>query len=284
MGGVVGSTPSPAVFNTGQVILGWLRCYGETGESKYLLASERAGGFLLDMQDEDGAWRRGNSLFANPESTTYNSRVGWALILLGQATGNDRFTHAGEMSVRHAISMQAENGWFKSNSLDRPEAPVLHTVCYAIEGILGAAEALNHAQYFARAKASASSLLTCVNADGQISGRLNANWDGMVRWSCLTGCAQLAGIWLRIFSVTGETVYRDSARKVIGFLKTTQNCVSPNGGLRGGIKGSFPFDGEYGRYEILNWATKFFVDALLLDERCAEKEFLPVTQSMTVEA
>jgi len=32
------------------------------------------------------------------------------------------------------------------------------------------------------------------------------------------------------------------------------------------VKGSHPFDGEYGRYEVLNWATKFFVDALLLDE------------------
>jgi len=42
--------------------------------------------------------------------------------------------------------------------------------------------------------------------------------------------------------------------------------VSDSPGLRGGVKGSCPFDGDYGRYEVLNWATKFFVDALLLDE------------------
>jgi hypothetical protein len=43
----------------------------------------------------------------------------------------------------------------------------------------------------------------------------------------------------------------------------TQDCTSPNGGLRGGIRGSFPVNGAYGRYRVLNWATKFFVDALM---------------------
>jgi len=45
--------------------------------------------------------------------------------------------------------------------------------------------------------------------------------------------------------------------------QTTQNRTSAEPGLRGGIKGSYPLDGEYGRYEVLNWATKFFVDALI---------------------
>jgi hypothetical protein len=51
---------------------------------------------------------------------------------------------------------------------------------------------------------------------------------------------------------------------------STQNGETRNPGLRGGIKGSFPFDGDYGRFEVLNWATKFFVDALLLARRMYE--------------
>ena len=35
--------------------------------------------------------------------------------------------------------------------------------------------------------------------------------------------------------------------------------------IRGGIKGSFPIDGQYGQYEYLNWAAKFFADALMID-------------------
>jgi hypothetical protein len=37
------------------------------------------------------------------------------------------------------------------------------------------------------------------------------------------------------------------------------------------MKGASPFDGDYGRYEILNWAAKFYVDALLLSSSCTPK-------------
>jgi hypothetical protein len=36
-------------------------------------------------------------------------------------------------------------------------------------------------------------------------------------------------------------------------------------GMVGGIKGSFPVDGEYGQWQYLNWAAKFCIDANLLE-------------------
>jgi hypothetical protein len=36
---------------------------------------------------------------------------------------------------------------------------------------------------------------------------------------------------------------------------------------RGGIRGSFPAYGGYGTYQFLNWAAKFFVDALLAERK-----------------
>lgn len=106
-----------------------------------------------------------------------------------------------------------------------------------------------------------------IREDGSVPGRLDKEWQGTVSWSCLTGDAQLAGIWLRAHLKGGDPRFLESARRVLTFLKATQNCVSRNGGLRGGIKGSHPFDGDYGRFEVLNWATKFYLDALLLDEQ-----------------
>jgi len=47
------------------------------------------------------------------------------------------------------------------------------------------------------------------------------------------------------------------------FSRPRRTAPALSQGLRGGIKGSYPLDGEYGRYEVLNWATKFFVDALI---------------------
>ncbi len=32
--------------------------------------------------------------------------------------------------------------------------------------------------------------------------------------------------------------------------------------VRGGVYGSWPVGGEYCRFEIINWAVKFFIDAL----------------------
>ena len=50
---------------------------------------------------------------------------------------------------------------------------------------------------------------------------------------------------------------------MLAFLKRTQNRSASDGGLRGGIKGSAPLGGAYGRHQILNWATKYFADALI---------------------
>ena len=36
--------------------------------------------------------------------------------------------------------------------------------------------------------------------------------------------------------------------------------------LRGGVPGSWPVWGDYGRLMILNWATNFFAEALLLEQ------------------
>jgi hypothetical protein len=35
--------------------------------------------------------------------------------------------------------------------------------------------------------------------------------------------------------------------------------------IKGAVKGSFPIDGGYRRYEYPNWAAKFLADSLLLE-------------------
>ena len=43
------------------------------------------------------------------------------------------------------------------------------------------------------------------------------------------------------------------------------NLTSADPVIRGGVFGSWPVWGDYGRLMVLNWAAKFFVDALLLE-------------------
>jgi len=265
-GGTIVDTPSPAVFNTGQVILGWLRCFEETKDDKYLLAAGRAAVFLLEAQDDDGAWRKSNSRFAKTTSTTYNARVGWALILYGQRSGNDEYVAAGKRSLEYTMSQQLANGWFENNCLVNPLASLTHTICYATEGLLGGYDALGDPLYLARAVRVADQIIERIQDDGCLSGQFDRNWVAKTSWSCLTGNAQLAALTLRLYAHIGEIKYRSAAHKLLDFLKRTQNCISDDPGLRGGVKGSYPFDGGYGCNELLNWATKFFIDALLLEE------------------
>ena len=64
---------------------------------------------------------------------------------------------------------------------------------------------------------------------------------------------------------------RNGAPAVLRFLKRTQNRHGREPGVRGGIKGSWPVGGDYGAYEVLNWATKFFADTLMRHEAIETK-------------
>jgi uncharacterized protein YbaR (Trm112 family) len=270
-GGTIADRPSPAVFNTGQVMLGWLRTADETGDARYLEASDRAGRYLVQTQLPDGSWRKGNSVFALASSTTYYSRVGWALILHGRRTNEEGYVEAGMKCLEHTLAQQIGNGWFANNCLSDPSAPLTHTISYAMEGLLGGYDAIGDEKYLDCVRLAADHLVERIPDTGCLSGRLDNEWEPAVPWSCLTGSAQLAAVFLRLFVLTRDGQYHTTARKLLRFLKSTQNCISDDPGLRGGMKGASPFDGDYGRYEILNWATKFYVDALLLSSSCTPK-------------
>jgi hypothetical protein len=67
--------------------------------------------------------------------------------------------------------------------------------------------------------------------------------------------------------MTQDKKYLSAAKKMNYYLKTTQDLNSNNKGIRGGIKGSHPIYGDYMSFTYPNWAAKFFVDALLLEDR-----------------
>ncbi len=278
-GGVISEEkPVPSVFCTGQVIFGWLRAYHETDDIGFMNAAKKAGDFLLKLQDENGQLVEDNRYnFANKDTTVYHTRVAWSLVLLGKIANNEKYLQAGIRNIEYNLKYQEKNGWFGNNCLTDPRQPLLHTICYAIRGTLEAGILLNNDRFIEAAKLAADHVLH-VNEKGEyLSGRYNMNWEGTVSWSCLTGDAQLAIIWLKLYKLTRNSNYLKGTRKIIAFLKTTQNCSTSNMGLRGGIKGSYPFGGNYGKFQILNWATKFYVDALLLESliqenKCHEKE------------
>jgi hypothetical protein len=113
---------------------------------------------------------------------------------------------------------------------------------------------------------TADGLLGALSPSGFLSGRLNREWRGTVRWACLTGSAQVALSWLRLYECTSDGRYWKSACSVLRYLRQTLDLEgAPE--IRGAVKGSHPINGGYCPYQYPNWAAKFLIDACLLEQR-----------------
>ena len=284
MGGTVDFPPSPAVFNTGQVIFGWCRAYLESQQERYLAAAIRAGDYLVEAQDPSGQWIVGTSQFAAEESTVYNTRVSWALALLDSIVEDGKYRQTANRNIEWALSKQNEQGWFSDNCLDDPTQPLVHTIAYSIQGILETGLVLGDERYINKATKAAVAMIDLLRSNGSLAGRYDEHWRPTVKWSCLTGNAQMSIIWSRLHQ-TGIHKGLDSAAASLNkFSRSVQNLRTRSSGRKGGVKGTYPVYGGYGTFEYLNWAAKFLMDALLLEEKSrgnpnildAEKKGLPL--------
>jgi hypothetical protein len=263
-GGVIGATPRvPVTFNTGQILMGLAAGARHFGAA-YEEPMHRAARWLADTLDDDGCWRRFPTPFAEPGEKAYETHVAWGLIEAARASGEAAYAEAAARNVRWALSHQQANGWFDRGCLSRPEAPLTHTIGYALRGVVEVYLHTRDAAFLASARRTADGLVREVRADGYLAGRLDAQWRPAVASVCLTGSAQIAHALLLLFRETGEATYRDAAFRLLGYVRRTVRVDGPPE-IRGGVKGSFPVDGDYGPYEYLNWACKFLLDATVLE-------------------
>ena len=268
MGGMVTALPKkPAIFNTGQVLLGWSALLRATGEDRFRQAGKRAADWMVEMQEPNGNWIRGNSAHASGTSTLYNVKAAWGLLEYGLAAKTQVHVDAALKNADFALSRQNANGWYRDNCLTDPARPLLHTIAYTMQGLLEIGLLMNEPKYIDSAEACAEGLRSIVAEDGFLPGRIDAEWRGAVDWCCLTGSAQTSICWSKLYRRTGRAEYRDAAKTVNRYLMRRHDISSPDPSIRGGLAGSWPVSGDYGKYQILNWAVKFFIDALLEEQR-----------------
>jgi len=280
LAGPLGLPPAPAIFNTGQVLFGWVAAFEETGDEAFLAAAIRAADFLVKEQD-DCAWKLG-SPYAHCGVHTYDARVAWGLLEVARVVQEPAYKAAAICNLDFALSRQTENGWFAECCLTDDERPLLHTLAYTAEGLLAAGVMLDAPEYVDAARTTADALLALQRPNGDLAGRFDSAWRPAVKWSCLTGSAQTAVIWLRLFELTGDGTYFDAARRANLHLCTTQDLRAKWPGVRGGIKGSDPVWARYASFVYVNWAAKFFADALMLDKRLEGQRRGVASQTGTV--
>jgi len=254
----------PIVFDTGQVIHGLVRAFEETSRGDCLASAKSAGDWLVEIQDQDGCWRKHTSL---GHVHTFNVRTAWALLRLYEVSRQERYRSAAIQNLEWSLTQQDPDGWFCNAGFTPQEDPLTHTIAYTIEGLLESGVLLENETIIHAARLAADALRVVQKRDGYLKGRYGPGWRSNVKWSCLTGNAQMAIIWFRLYQMTGDKSYMEAGLAANHFVKRTQPRQSKQPGIAGGITGSFPIYGDYEPYRNLNWAVKFFADSLLLEKQ-----------------
>ncbi|MEH6814113.1 MAG: hypothetical protein V7677_16375, partial [Motiliproteus sp.] len=265
LAGALGDSDQPTIFNTGQVLFGWVTAFEQEGTERYRESAAKAAHWLCDVLDDDSCWRKFGSPFTTKAINLYNTRSAWGLARVHKITGEQRFLDVAVANADWAMQQVEPNGWARHNCLQDDEQPFLHTIAYAMRGFLEIGIYAGREDFIAQAIKMGDAILPHIRKDGCLPGRYDKNWKPTVKWSCLTGNAQIAINWGRLYQITGDQKYRDALIRVNNFTKSTQKLNGLEAEL-GGIKGSHPINGGYHPWQYPNWATKFFADALMMEE------------------
>lgn len=251
--------PDGIVFDTGQVLQGWLRAFVETGQPSFLEAARRAAGWLVAVAEPGGRWLR----CFNGIPHSYNARTAWALLALDAVSPDPRARAVAHANLDWAVSQQNPAGWFEACAFRAGVAPFTHTIGYVLEGLLEAGRLAAEPRYLEAARRGAEALLPLVGPDGFLPGRIDTAGRPRAAYSCLTGSCQLAIVWARLCRQSGDERFRGAAIRALRHVAATQDLTTDDPDVRGGIKGSQPVWGGYAPFTYPSWAAKFFIDALL---------------------
>jgi hypothetical protein len=182
---------------------------------------------------------------------------------MGAALGEMTFVHATARNAEFALTRQTGGGWFEDCCLEDATRPLTHTIAYAMQGLIGIGKITKRQEFIDGAARTAEALLDLMDNDGYIPGRIDRDFRPAANWCCLAGTAQISIVWSQLAALRGGPRFAEAAERANRYLMARHDISSPDPCIRGGLAGSWPVWGEYGRFKVLNWATKFFTDALL---------------------
>jgi hypothetical protein len=272
---------NPSIFNSAQILTGLIAWHAHSGEQRVLDAAVRAGDWLVSMQDSDGVWRRA---VYNDLPAAYMAHASCWLAELGVYTSMQGYLDSAAAHfrwVRTLINPETRAfslAGFEAIQHERRVA-YTHSIAYTLFGVQMMAEILGDAGGETDVENAAAAIAGRLETLGWLPGMLNWQWEGHVNYSCVTGDAQMALIWMRIFERRGQRRFANAAFRAIDLVKGAQAMRERAPALHGAVPGSDPPWGDYVRHAYPNWAAKFFIDALfakrrvlaLLEQRTAQE-------------
>jgi uncharacterized protein YyaL (SSP411 family) len=255
----------PSVFNGAQMIKGLIAAYKQTNESKYLEAAYRNAKWIVSNQENNGSWTR--YLYNNKYFPSYYTRVAWPLLLVGKIKNDQSIINSAKKTLELISSKQLKNGFVKDSGFKPNTYAFLHTISYTIRGFLESSKLLDSEKFFLIASDFAEHFLNIFNEHGKLSGAYYEDFKPVNWYRCLTGESQMAIIWLKLFNETNDLKWYTASTKLLDSICLTQPMNDSFLLKKGGLPGSKPFYGRYISFRQPNWASKFFIDAILLEDK-----------------
>ncbi|MBI3557897.1 MAG: terpene cyclase/mutase family protein, partial [Deltaproteobacteria bacterium] len=253
----------PMVFDTAQIVQGLLSYYRRNPVPELKKSILAACDWILTTQLPSGEWQERAVV---KEPYCYLSRVSSILAETGLHFERPVYTAAAIRSCEAYLRRQQPNGWFeKSVGVVSEREPVTHFVAYIIEGMLQTGLLMRDQRFIESAALSMRHVNAAFNRRGHLPVTLDGEWNGSGKSTCLTGLAQFAMINLMLYGKAGGEELKTTALRMNGVVKAAVLTQDSDVAIRGGVQSCFPFSRKYYNLCYLNWAAKFFLDALLLE-------------------
>jgi hypothetical protein len=250
----------PIVFNTGQILHGFNAPILRRGRQDFVPHARRAGDFLVSSADETGSFVRNEHY---DMAHAYNVRSAWALLTLGRLLGEKTYENVALANADWTVAQQAANGFFNNNIFQPGRNANTHGIAYVLQGLIEIHCISRRESYLAAVRRAAERVVSIYVAKRHLASEIGENWGFLSSHLCLTGYAQLAIVFFRLYGLDGDTRYLNTGVNLLDDVAATQDVTSPGKRHYGGIKGSHPIYGRYAPLQYPNWATKFFIDAML---------------------
>jgi hypothetical protein len=251
------------VFNTGQILRGLLAAWSRSGRKEFLDSAIRGADWLCSIQDADGAWRKFTSPFTTTCEHSYDVLAAWGLYLAGKGANRNEYRTNALRQYRWALAQQRENGFFEHASFERDIPPLTHSLAYVAEGTFEIARETGDPQGMEACGRLLKALERRFPEGRELPGRIDAEFMGAARWSCVTGNIQFGLMAVRWGREHSDQKLVSWGERLIESAAATQIASSPDDGVRGAVFGSKPIYGGYFPFTALNWAAKYLVDALM---------------------
>lgn len=259
--GGLGEAGEPVVFDTGQILFGLTAAWRQTDNEQYRIALEKAVTWIIENLESDASWQKFS--YVSGYTPAYYTRVIWAVLAANKILQQAETKAKMQKAIEYHVAEIQPNGAVKNWAFAPNEMAYTHTIAYTLRGFLECSALLNDQRLLAKARAIGNKIIELYNTHQRIAGRYDGNWRGDYRFECVTGNAQLAITFARLYQLSGEQAYFDIAKKI--FSKTVHyQWLLPSPSIFGAIPGSVPILGPYQRFAFPNWAAKFYLDAYLI--------------------